>query len=75
MVHSKDVINFVKNLHLGIIADQFGRGSPKPDVRRCCSNLYGHMDGHIMFVCSSDASNGQSSKELVASWGHESSYN
>ena len=30
-------------------------------VRRCHSNLYGHMDGLIMFICSTDAGNGQSS--------------
>ena len=44
-------------------------------VRRCCSNLYRHMDRLVMFVCSSDASDGESSYELVASWGHKSSYN
>ena len=31
------------------------------DVRRCHSNPCGHTDGLIMFACSIDASNGQSS--------------
>ena len=30
-------------------------------VRRCCSNLCGHTDGLVMFACSSDTSEGQSS--------------
>ena len=30
-------------------------------VRRCCSNPYKHTDRLIMFICYSDASNGQTS--------------
>ena len=42
---------------------QVNQKKPKKsgDVRRCCSNLYRHMGRLVMFTCSSDASNGQSS--------------
>ena len=42
---------------------QVNQKKPKKsgDVRRCCSNLYRHTGRLVMFTCSSDASNGQSS--------------
>ena len=36
MVHSKDVLNFVRNLNLSIVADKLGHGSPKSDVILLC---------------------------------------